>query len=149
MTPYLPEATEETAVVVAVAESSQRVLQMKSTERLRVAAMAPVAAAALGPALMMSIIRLKAAREVLVAAAVAVESTNLVSRLPTAAILLAAAAARVADPLMAPQLPVEVTWEISAAAPAESAPIPMDRASAAAAEVEGAVSEALSSWIAI
>ena len=111
--------------------------------------MAAVAAAALAPALMMSLILYKVDREELAVAAEAEELTNLVQRLPTAAILLAAAEVQVADPLMVPMPRVELILEISVEDLGELAPIPTDRALAAEAEVEAAASEALSLWIAI
>ena len=69
---------EEMEAEAAVAESSQRVLQMELTDKLEVVAMAAAAAVALAPALMMQLILYKVDREELAVAAAAEESTNLV-----------------------------------------------------------------------
>ena len=69
---------EEMAEAAAVAESSQRVLQMELTDKLEVVAMAVAAAVALAPALLIPLILYKVDREELAVAAEAAESTNLV-----------------------------------------------------------------------
>ena len=81
---------------------------MELTDRLLVVAMVAVAAVALAPALMTSLILYKVDREELAVAAEAEELINLVRRRPKAAILLAEAEVRVVDPLMVPMLRVEL-----------------------------------------
>jgi hypothetical protein len=74
---------------------------------------------------------------------------NLVRRPPEAPILSVAAAAPAAELLTDPRLRVELIPEISVEDLEGLAPIASDRALGAAAEAEGAVSEALSFSIAI
>jgi hypothetical protein len=122
---------------------------MELMARLPAVAMAVEAAAALAPALMISLILSRVDSAELAVEAVAEELTNLVRRLPEAAALLAEAEVPALDPLTTPLPRVARIWEISVEDLVGLARIPSDQALAAEAAAVEAVSEALSLSIAL